>query len=43
MNMMYMDTDSCYMAITAENFDNVIKPEMREIYEKEKKYMVSKK
>ena len=36
MNMMYMDTDSCYMAITAESFDEIIKPEMKEIYEKEK-------
>ena len=36
MNMMYMDTDSCYMAITSEKFEDIIKPEMRDEYEKEK-------
>ena len=35
-NMMYMDTDSCYMAVTEENFEDLIKPEMNEEYEKEK-------
>ena len=27
--MMYMDTDSMYMAITADKFDDIIKPEMK--------------
>ena len=36
MNMMYMDTDSCYMAITADKFEDIIKPDMREVYENEK-------
>ena len=35
-NMMYMDTDSCYMAITADKLEHIIKPEMKEAYEKEK-------
>ena len=35
-NMMYMDTDSMYMSITAEKLEDLIKPEMKDIYEKEK-------
>ena len=31
--MMYMDTDSMYMAITEDKFDKIIKPEMKEEYE----------
>ena len=31
--MMYMDTDNMYMAITADNFDDIIKPEMKKGYE----------
>ena len=31
--LIQMDTDSMYMAITDENFDNIIKHEMREEYE----------
>lgn len=30
------DTDSLYLAISADSFDSIIKPEMREQYEKEK-------
>ena len=33
---MYMDTDSMYMSITAEKLEDLIKPEMKDIYEKEK-------
>ena len=36
MNMLYMDTDSCQMAITGESFEDVIKPEMNTTYDKEK-------
>jgi hypothetical protein len=31
-----MDTDSLYLSISADNFDSIIKTEMREQYEKEK-------
>ena len=34
--MMYMDTDSMYMAITKDKFDDLVKPCMREEYEKDK-------
>ena len=34
--MLYMETDSMYMAITAEKFDEIIKPDMKLEYEKEK-------
>ena len=34
--MMYMDTDSMYMAITKDKFDDLVKPSMREEYEKDK-------
>ena len=29
-NMMYMDTDSCYISITLDNFEDLIKEEMRD-------------
>ena len=29
-NIMYCDTDSLYMAITSENFEDLIKPELKE-------------
>ena len=32
-----MDTDSFYMALSANDFDDIIKPEMKELYKKEKK------
>lgn len=31
-----MDTDSIYLSISADSFDSIIKPQMREQYEKEK-------
>jgi hypothetical protein len=31
--LMYMDTDSMYMAISADKFDDIIKPELRTEYE----------
>ena len=31
--LIQMDTDSMYMAITDENFDNIIKHEMKRVYE----------
>ena len=34
--LMYCDTDSLYMAISSENFEDIIKPEMKEEYLKEK-------
>ncbi len=34
--LIQMDTDSMYMAITDENFDNLIKPEMKKEYEADK-------
>ena len=34
--MMYMDTDSCYIAITSDCIENLIKPEKKDLYEKEK-------
>ena len=36
MNVRYMDTDSCYMAITSEHFKDVIKPEMLKTYHRER-------
>ena len=35
-NMMYMDTDSMYMAISGGKLEDLIKPEMKVVYEKEK-------
>ena len=35
-NMCYMDTDSLYIAITSENFEDLIKPELRDEYIKER-------
>ena len=32
-----MDTDSFYMALSANDFDDIIKPEMKELYKEEKK------
>ena len=32
-----MDTDSFYMALSVEDFDDIIKPEMKELYKEEKK------
>lgn len=34
--LMSMDTDSLYMAISNENFEDIIKPEMRNCFEREK-------
>ena len=37
-----MDTDSLYMALTAEGFDEIIKPELKELYKDEKpKWLVT--
>ena len=30
-----MDTDSCHLAITAENFEDLIKPELKEDFIKD--------
>ena len=35
--LIQMDTDSFYMALSAEDFDDIIKPEMKELYREEKK------
>ena len=35
--LIQMDTDIFYMALSAENFDDIIKPEMKELYKEEKK------
>ena len=35
--LIQMDTDSFYMALSAEDFDDIIKPEMKELYKEEKK------
>ena len=35
--LIQMDTDSFYMALSEENFDDIIKPEMKELYKEEKK------
>ena len=35
--LIQMDTDSFYMALSAEDFDDIIKPEMKELYKDEKK------
>ena len=37
----YMDTDSFYIAISGESLDDIVKPEMREKYERDKKKLVS--
>jgi len=34
--LMYMDTDSSYMAISADKLEDIIKPEMKNEYEKDK-------
>ena len=34
--LIQMDTDSFYMALSAEDFDDIIKPEMKELYKDEK-------
>ena len=37
-----MDTDSLYMALTAEDFDEIIRPELKELYKDEKpKWLVT--
>jgi hypothetical protein len=42
--MCYMDTDSCYMSISAGNLEDLIKSEMKEQYEQEKhKWFVTNK
>ena len=35
--LIQMDTDSFYMALSAEDFDDIVKPEMKELYKEEKK------
>ena len=35
--LIQMDNDSFYMALSAEDFDDIIKPEMKELYKEEKK------
>ena len=35
--LIQMDTDSFYMALSANDFDEIIKPEMKELYKEEKK------
>ena len=35
--LIQMDTDSFYMAVSANDFDEIIKPEMKELYKEEKK------
>ena len=35
--LIQMDTDSFYMALSAEDFDEIIKPEMKELYKEEKR------
>ena len=35
--LIQMDTDSFYMALSADDFDEIIKPEMKELYKEEKK------
>ena len=35
--LIQMDTDSFYMALSAEDFDDIINPEMKELYKEEKK------
>ena len=35
--LIQMNTDSFYMALSAEDFDEIIKPEMKELYKEEKK------
>ena len=36
-DLIQMDTDSFYMALSANDFDEIIKPEMKELYKEEKK------
>lgn len=33
--MMYMDTDSCYFAMTALDMKEIVKPELKEVFERE--------
>ena len=35
--LIQMDTDSFYMALSANDFDEIIKPEMKELYKEEKR------
>ena len=35
--LIQMDTDSFYMALSSDDFDEIIKPEMKELYKEEKK------
>ena len=35
--LIQMDTDSFYMALSANDFDDIIKPEMKELYKEEKR------
>ena len=35
--LIQMDTDSFYMALSADDFDDIIKPEMKELYKEKKK------
>ena len=35
--LIQMDTDSFYMALSANDFDDIIKPEMKKLYKEEKK------
>ena len=35
--LIQMDTDSFYLALSANDFDDIIKPEMKELYKEEKK------
>ena len=35
--LIQMDTDSFYMALSAEDFDDIIKPDLKELYKDEKK------
>ena len=37
-----MDTDSLYMALSAEDFDEIVRPELKELYKDEKpKWLVT--
>ena len=38
--LIQMDTDSFYMALSANDFDDFIKPEMKELYKEEKKNLL---
>ena len=39
--LIQMDTDSFYMALSANDFDDIIKPEMKELYKEEKNWLVT--